>query len=238
MGRHIINETNRRARFAAKSASEAVKAAFASGDGAHCGLGDWYPEKEKALARAIRSGKPFDTGWYGSKKEIASARIYSDGKTVQVEASVSDDFDTPGMGIAQVFGAAPVSLEQVREAIYRAWDEANDNQSDNRMYVGFSILRRTIRYGMYSGGKPVGKGHRAESWVETLILPTGESELFDSPPGDNYHKWGFQGEEPIPAKVKEKLEDWARDYSYGNAKGDKLTVQKWTIKPWENDQSE
>jgi hypothetical protein len=155
--------------------------AFQSGNGAHCGLTDWYPDKEKALKRAIRSGKPFDTGWYGSKKEIASARIYSmDGKTVQVEASVSDDFDTYGNGAAQVFGAAPVSLEQVQQAIYRAWDEAENNQKDNREYAGFSILRKTRRYGCYVGGKPVGKSSVGESWVETLILPIGDF------PSDSY----------------------------------------------------
>lgn len=210
---------------------------FASGDGANCGLGDWYPEKEKALAQAIKRQKPFDTGWYGSKKEIASARVYSlDGQTVQVEASVSDDFDTPGMGSAIAFGASPVSLEQVREAIYRAWDEASDNQRDNRMYAGFSILRRTKRYGMYIGGKPHGKGHIAESWVETLILPAGIGDFMSEPPGDNYHQWGFQGEEPIPVKVKDELEQWANDFLAGKAKGKSKTVEKWTIKPWENDE--
>ena len=55
---------------------------FKSGDGAHCGLTDWYADKEAALKAALESSLPFDTDWYASKKEIASARISSDGANV------------------------------------------------------------------------------------------------------------------------------------------------------------
>lgn len=50
--------------------------AFKRGDGAHRGLSDWYDEKEAALRAALEAHLPFDTGWYGSKHEIASARIW------------------------------------------------------------------------------------------------------------------------------------------------------------------
>ena len=50
--------------------------AFQNGDGAHCGLTDWYPDGHAELEQALKEKIPFDTGWYSSKKEIASARIY------------------------------------------------------------------------------------------------------------------------------------------------------------------
>ncbi len=205
---------------------------FQSGDGAHCGLADWYPEKEKALAAALATGKPFDTGWYGSKKEIASARVYSpDGRRVCVEASVSDDFDTEGVGSAEVRGKP--TLEKISEAIYKAWDEAEECQKGNRAYIGFKVLARKRVYGSYVGGKPQGEGRMADSWVETLILPQGDGCYFDRPPGDSYHQWGWQHDgEKIPKATRDQLDDWAQDYRDGNAKGDSLTVGKWTIKPW------
>jgi hypothetical protein len=213
--------------------------AFASGDGAHCGLTDWYPNKERALKRALKRQQPFDTGWYGSKKEIASARVYSvDGKEVLVEVSVSDDFDTEGMGSATAArGAVPVTIGSVQDAIYRAWEEAESNQKDNRVYAGFSILRNTIRHGAYAGGKPVGKGHRGQSWVETFLIDLCGLGT-DCPPGDNYHKWGFQGEEKIPLKHRDALERWANRHVAGVTKGKSFTSGKWTIKPWEDDQDD
>ena len=45
------------------------------GDGSHHGLTNWYPKVEAAIVEALAAGQPFTTGWYGSKKEIASARI-------------------------------------------------------------------------------------------------------------------------------------------------------------------
>ena len=50
---------------------------FSRGDGAHCGLADWYPEQEAALKAALKAHAAFDTGWYSSKKQIASARVFS-----------------------------------------------------------------------------------------------------------------------------------------------------------------
>ena len=76
-------------------------------DGAHGGLSDWYEEHEAALKAALDAHAPFDTGWYSSKKEIASARIRSDdGVRIKVDASVSDDFDTDGRGYRSTEQAA------------------------------------------------------------------------------------------------------------------------------------
>ena len=233
-------------------------AAFGSGDGAHCGLGDWYPEKEKALAAALKSSKPFDTGWYASKKEIASARIHRDGKDVHVEVSVSDDFDTYGMGRALVFGADPKGLEQVREAIYRAWSEAEENQKDNRSYAGYSVIRWSTEIPKWRKAKNVYPRERRKrypkkesSWVETYIVNISE---MDSPPGDNYHFWGWQSdpmeEHPefagalvsrpdqgvrpdpklgIPKKTQEKFEEHAQ-----SLKTTSLRIGDWEIKAWED----
>ena len=51
--------------------------AFQSGDGAHCGLTDWYLDGQVALLLMLRQGPDvvWTTGWYGSKKEIASGCI-------------------------------------------------------------------------------------------------------------------------------------------------------------------
>jgi len=50
--------------------------------------------------------------------------------------------------------------------------------------------------------KPAGE----DAWVETYLKDISDYGR-DSPPGDEYHKWGFQGDRRIPREVKEKLED-------------------------------
>ena len=98
-------------------------------DGSHCGLTDWYGEHEAALAKALTGKKDFDTGWYSSKKEIASARITRCNGKVIVEVSVSDDFDTVGRGEREV--TSPVTLDSIREAIDKAWEDAEDDQKES-----------------------------------------------------------------------------------------------------------
>ena len=187
---------------------------FDRGDGAHCGLTDWYPEKEAALLVALQARKPFDTGWYGSKKELASARIHSvDGITIICEASVSDDLDTNGTGNADT---TDWTLEAVAAAISTAWVGAEHDQRDNTPYTGFSII------------DPSG------AWVETYLLSSGE---FDTPPGDNYHWWGWQHDEVdevgvpdpnIPGDVVGAFESYVADWE----RPAELTVRGWTIRPW------
>lgn len=187
------------------------------GDGAHHGISDLYPTHQKLVERALKSGKPFDTGWYGSKKEIASGRIYSDGKTVTCEASVSDDFDTEGRGSAVATPAGlgtEVLFDDVVRALDAALDAAGEDKKEKEPYAGFSTHNR--------------KGH----WVETLILPKGGEE-YDTPPGDNYHEWGWQREcRYMPRKVREVFLRWANNWIMGKKVGGKRTMAGWTIKPW------
>jgi hypothetical protein len=235
--------------------------AFSSGDGAHCGLSDWYPDKEKALRTALKSGKPFDTGWYGSKKEIASARISSeDGKQVFVEVSVSDDFDTEGGGRSQVFGEFPVDLEQVREAISRAWSEAEENQKENREYAGYSVLHYSTEIPDYLRSPNVypretrKRYARKQAQCLDIYLVNVSQWGAKTPPGDEYHFWGWQsdpmheeegngwltskpdqGQNPdpvlkIPKEVQEAFEDHAQ-----SLKKTALRIGDWEIKPWDDE---
>lgn len=215
-------------------------------DGAHCGLGDWYGEIEEGIQAALNDGPERDwtTGWYASKKEIASARITNADGGMLIEVSVSDDFDTPGLGERII--QHTTDIEEIRAAIYEAWEEAEGDQKDNRMYVGFSILTETdytrqrfsLPYVPYWLGRLILRmvpslrrtTVRSQGWVETYIKASGEGAYWcgDSPPGDSYHTWGFQDEYDIPEDVKEELLDWIDDNDFGSH-----TVGEFTVKAWD-----
>jgi hypothetical protein len=145
-------------------------------DGSHCGLTDWYPDLEKTIKMALKRKKGWTTGWYASKKEIASANISMDNDgSLLLQVSVSDDFDTEGT--ASVIIDHTEDLDVIREELDRTWDLANQNQRDNRTYIGYAVGAR--------------KGNKRLNYLETYLVGTDGS---DSPPGDNYHDWGWQGE--------------------------------------------
>jgi hypothetical protein len=187
--------------------------AFKHGDGAHRGLTDWYPEKEAALELALKAHAPFDTGWYGSKHEVASARIYShDGVTIHAEASVSDDLDTEGLGSATVEAWTMLSMAV---AVESAWSDAEAAQKDSQPYQGFAVY------------------DAAGAWIETYLLSDG---TYDVPPGDHYFNWGWQYAEKdgqgipdplIPAEAVEAFEAYVQ-----GDREEPLTVAGWTIKRW------
>lgn len=189
----------------------------ARGDGSHWGLSDWYPENEAALQAALDAQEPFDTGWYGSKKEIASARIRSeDGIKIKVDVSVSDDFDTEGRGYEST---DEWSLEGVAHAVSRAWEQADADQDDNQPFDGFTVGRNG-------------------AWEETYLL---SDDTFDTPPGDNYYWWGWQHNEDdgvgvpdpeIPLPAVAAFENWAQRWMWGQVKEDSMTIGAWTIRPW------
>jgi hypothetical protein len=191
------------------------------GDGSKWGVSDWYEELGAAITAALARGKGYawTTGWYGSKKEIASACITQRDGQITVRVSVSDDFDTEGNGERTI--KFTKNLDRIREALDAAWSDASRDRRDNAAYAGFSV----------------GRGGR---WELTLILPAGWGHDMDVPPGDSYHRWGWQevedGEDrpaEIPAEVADALKQWAESPMV--EPGMKHTFRGWTIKAWEDD---
>lgn len=193
---------------------------FQHGNGAHCGLSDWYEDGEAELAAAVAARIPFDTGWYSSKKEIASTRIWSeDGIKIKVEVSVSDDFDTQGLGYAST---DDWTLDAIARAISTAWEKAEAARDEAQEYEGFRI----------------GRNGR---WEETYLVNIGWGENL-SPPGDYYDWWGWQYDgtddtvgvphPDIPAEVVQSFEKWANNWAFGLTDEKSLTVGDWKIAPW------
>lgn len=182
-------------------------------DGSHCGLTDWYPELESAIRQALVDGEPeWTTGWYASKKEIASAQITRRGDLLYIEASVSDDFDTPGYGSRSVACGAdrPVedTIQAIRDMIDIAWEAAETDQKDHRSWIMWSVHDDT------------------GAWVETYLAAIDDDDAYgDGPPGDNYYQWGWQQEDTtIPPAVRRALED-------GMAQGEgTVIVEGWTAR--------
>jgi len=63
-------------------------------DHAKWGVTDFYEEDETELREALRSGAPFDTGWYGVKKEIQSGRITRPKRNGKLYIEVSTSMDS------------------------------------------------------------------------------------------------------------------------------------------------
>lgn len=187
-------------------------------DGSHRGLGDWYSDLEENIVKALARGPEFEwtTGWYASKHEIATACITCKGGVLRIEASVSDDFDTPGHGLVDI--EHTTDLDKIREAIYEAWDAASDDKKENEEFVGYSVIGRS-------------ESHNWNGWIETYLKPRGFGWEMDGPPGDNYYEWGWQDESiDIPAEVKDKLKEWADENDEGE-----FEYKGYKIKPWSDD---
>lgn len=197
--------------------------AFQNGNGAHCGLSDWYKEGEAQLTAALAERVPFTTGWYSSKKEIASARIWSeDGVKIKVEVSVSDDFDTQGLGYAST---TDWTIDAVQQCISIAWDKAEQARDEAQEFEGFRI----------------GRDGR---WEETFLINIGWGENL-SPPGDNYAWWGWQYDgaddtvgvphPDIPLETVQAFEKYANDWAFYRTDEKSLTIGEWTITPWRDE---
>lgn len=190
---------------------------FTHGDMTHWGAGDFYARVEPEIVAALESGKPFDTGWRGCKKEILSSRLSCDGATVFCEASVSDDFDTSGSGKIDVI--VPTTLKQVQAALSKAATLAEKERDANADYTGFSIHR----------------GDADGPWEETYIARRSDMALLymDQPPGDEYHQWGFQDTvDDIPTETKEALEEYITRHQFDEVFAP-FSHDGWTVTRWE-----
>ena len=102
-------------------------------DGSRWGLSDWYPAIEAAIQESLNRGPQhcWTTGWYSSRKEPVSACITCTGNELQIEVSVTDDFDTPGLG-TQILPHT-TDLNALREAVDAAWTQAQEDRCINRV---------------------------------------------------------------------------------------------------------
>jgi len=182
------------------------------GDGAHCGLEDWYPDIEKGIWQALlNSKKDWTTGWYSSKKEIASARISKLGNILHIEVSVSDDFDTEGTAWYDIkFTKNLKDLKKIRETIQKVWDMAENNQKDNREYLGYSIGKR--------------EKNKRRDWIYTYLVNT---HGLEKPTGDNYSEFGWQEPTTLSIKVKIILEEGM------DKRKQKICCGDWIAEQWE-----
>ena len=55
------------------------------------GICDFYPEAEEKLREVIKSGKTFNTGWHGCRKEIENMCIQKDAEYITISCSTSMD---------------------------------------------------------------------------------------------------------------------------------------------------
>lgn len=182
------------------------------GDGAHCGLTDWYPEIERGIQQAfLNSEKDWTTGWYSSKKEIASARISKLGNIIHIEVSVSDDFDTNGAAWYDI--KFTKDLKKIQETIYKVWDMAENDLKTNSEYLGYSIGNRKNK-----------NSQQRKNWIYTYLVNT---HGLEKPTGDNYSKFGWQEKTKIPIRVKNFLK-------VGMEAGDKkICCDNWIAEQWE-----
>ena len=82
------------------------------GDICHWGFSELYANAEAKLRELLASGKDFDTGFGGSKKEIMSARFYARGDTIKVTV-VQEMDDLPDL----VYDAVPDGIDAEEELL-------------------------------------------------------------------------------------------------------------------------
>jgi len=189
-------------------------------DGAKWGISDWYEDFEEQIAQALANGKNFrwTTGWYSSKKEVASGNLTNRGDgEILCEAWRSDDFDTEGEGAVTI--PFTTDLDVIREALDAALVQADEDRDENALYYGFSVGRE-------------------DKWELTYLAPRGFGVELDEPPGDNYFQWGWtdadEGEqcpESIPQTVADKLAQWAERW-HESSPAKTFTYEEWTIRAW------
>lgn len=192
--------------------------AFQHGDGAHCGLSDWYSDGRSELEQALKEGFPFDTGWYSSKKEIASARIRSeDGVRIKIEVSVSDDFDTEGNGYVSI---DEWTLDAVEQAVGKAWMKAEEEGMATRNTRDSGLVAEV------DGRKPswlILDGARIFPLLETITTGGAGSLMRKTARASLIHPSRLR-----PCKLLKRAHDWC--FRFVDEKS--LTLGEWTITPW------
>lgn len=202
-------------------------------DGAKWGPSDFYSANEEALRRALADGSDFDTGWYGVKKEVQSARVSRQGSAITCRVSCSDDFDTAGRGEVQFETSPSETVATVFERIVTALNEAGDladaDRAANALYCGFSV-------------GPSHDGETLDAALYTYLVARGEGCELDRPPGDYYWEWGWHDDggadsQRIPESVRGVLMAWADAFVLDDEDGDLSTAPScchdgWLIQPW------
>jgi len=147
------------------------------------------------------------TGWFSSKHELGSGRVtHQPGGRIAAEVSVTDDFDTQGIGIVtdvDVSGFTPeFALENIRGALEQALADAVVDQTENRTVELYTVGRQVRLDGAPAGPR----------WEQTYLVDTGPFPT-DVPPWDSYHRWGWADveddsdlDELIPPATREALE--------------------------------
>lgn len=178
---------------------EFPKGSFSGCNQTKWGATDFYGQDRATILAAMRSGLDFETPWLSCKKEILSTRISRKGVKTTVKVSVSDDFDTPGMGEAsrRIVAHSRISDESILRALEKLGDEAHDkaerDRKCNQDYIGYSV----------------GPDEKPYPWVLTYLVNGGGC---NTPSGDNYHWWGWQEvetdeetDEPAPHPPEERI---------------------------------
>lgn len=203
------------------------------GDGAHRSPSDLYDRVRNALAEALVKGGDFDTDWYSVKHECQSGKIWRRAHRVGVEVSVTDDFDTRGSseGIVDVstvdlstieaalaFIEGPLSVE-----LDKTLDAAVDSQKDNAA-VDLYVVGRDNQDG-------------TSRWTYTFLA--GVENMDGQPPGDAYHRWGWQevdtdddqDVEAFPEEIGKETADKIRNTILdGEAFDDRVTIDGWVVR--------
>jgi hypothetical protein len=188
---------------AERASYEFPTGSFAGCDQTKWGPTDFYDPDRATMAQAFASGLDFETPWLSCKKEILSSQITRSKGIVSVTVSVSDDFDTNGTGESSFRVTKATTEEQFFDKLGKAgdeaWNAADEDRQGNQSYLGYSV------------GPVDAEGN--SPWVCTYIV---NLMGFDTPPGDNYHRWGWQevedDEDPtatpddIPKEVAAELE--------------------------------
>lgn len=178
-------------------------------DGSHWGVSDWYPEVEAALVSQLALGPDvrWDSGWWTSKKALASARIEAHGDGfLHINVVVFDDFDDEGDGHVCISWTADLGV--TRWILDVAWAAARTSLAARACYVGYMVINRR---GM---------------WVDTILVPSGEGHRMAKPPTDCYHKWGWQGDGPVPLRVRKSFNRAIR-HGADSAKSHGYCLRTW-----------